>query len=78
MLPEETETDASPPSPLRPLLRGALMASQVLPESPPMTTLLLEVSPEYADPSAEGLDVVFPDSPVLPELPELAVPELVP
>ncbi len=43
-----------------------------------MTTLLLEVSPEYADPSAEGLDVVFPDSPVLPELPELAVPELVP
>ncbi len=65
---------AFPPSPLIAMFSGVLIALPESPESPPITTDLLVESPEEAFPSADGDEVALPDSPVLPEFPDTAVP----
>ncbi len=78
VLPDEGLLDALPPSPDTATLVGALTALPDDPESPP-TTLLLELeSPDEALPSADGFDFAEPVSPVVPEPPDVELPEAEP
>ena len=62
---------AFPPSPLVAVFSGLLIASPELPEVPPTTFAELSEAPEEAEAHAVGFAVALPESPVLPDSPDV-------
>ncbi len=70
--------DAVPPLPVVAVLVGAFVAEPDDPVFPPLAVLVDVELPDEALPVLDGLDVAEPVSPVPPEGPDCAVPELEP